>query len=43
MLNEQPIARLSSVNNNNPKKATRWEPGSAKGLVTMNENFDELI
>ncbi len=40
---EQPIARLSSVDKINVKKAGRWEPGSAKGLVTMSENFDDPI
>ena len=43
MLDEQPIARLSSVNKNQIKKTKRWEPGSAAGLITMKENFDDPI
>lgn len=40
---EQPIARLSSVNKINVSKTGRWEPGSAKGMVTIGENFDDPI
>ena len=41
--NEQPIAKLSSVNKIKGTKASRWEPGSAKGMVTIKEDFDEPI
>ncbi len=41
--NEQPIAKLSSVNKINVTKASRWEPGSARGLVTIREDFDDPI
>ena len=43
MRDEQPIARLSSVNKIDVSPRGRWEPGSAKGLVTIMENFDDPI
>ncbi len=36
----QPIVKLSAVNGKQAKQASRWEPGSAKGLIYMREDFD---
>lgn len=35
----QPIAKLTRVE----KSERRWESGSAKGLITMREDFDDPI
>ena len=41
--NEQPIAKLSAANGGTAKQSSRWEPGSAKGIVHIRENFDDPI
>jgi antitoxin (DNA-binding transcriptional repressor) of toxin-antitoxin stability system len=41
--NAEPFAKLSLVNGKHTKPAVRWEPGSAKGLIQMREDFDDPI
>ena len=38
--NAEPFVKLSLVNGAHEKQSGRWEPGSAKGLVHMREDFD---
>jgi antitoxin (DNA-binding transcriptional repressor) of toxin-antitoxin stability system len=44
--NAEPFAKLSLVNGSESvhlKSSGRWEPGSAKGLIHIREDFDDPI
>lgn len=41
--NAEPFVKLSLVNGIQAKPSGRWEPGSAKGLMHIREDFDDPI
>ena len=41
--NAEPFVKLSLVNGKHVRQSGRWEPGSAKGLIHMREDFDDPI
>lgn len=41
--NAEPFVKLSLVNEIQEKPSRRWEPGGAKGLMHMREDFDDPI
>ena len=41
--NAEPFLKLSLVNGKQARQSGRWEPGSAKGLIHMREDFDDPI
>ena len=41
--NAEPFIKLSLINGKHAKSSGRWEPGSAKGLMHIREDFDDPI